>query len=235
MMAVKYSKEANSSLIATNIVLMGIALILITLGGIAHSSFRVYNEVLPDYLRVLAVLIIILGILFLFASLFGFMSTVYERRLLFKINIGILIIIIFLEVAIGTTAFVMLNSLMDGILNGMVTTKSQYLNSSSSFVAWNALQRNFHCCGINSYKDWFEVFHNSSVPDSCCKITSAHCGDWAIGHDNIQKNGCVNYLFLWLHTHELIIGVVCFSLIPIKVIAINVIHHTTRCIEKKTG
>ena len=44
---------------------------------------------------------------------------------------------------------------------------------------WNAVQSDFHCCGVTNYTNWKGTpFGNkdNGVPDTCCKTAEKGCG-----------------------------------------------------------
>ncbi|CAM5174112.1 unnamed protein product [Eretmochelys imbricata] len=41
--------------------------------------------------------------------------------------------------------------------------------------AWDTVQTEFRCCGVQNYTDWFEVRNGTGVPQSCCLEHSAPC------------------------------------------------------------
>ncbi|KAJ6654388.1 hypothetical protein lerEdw1_006981 [Lerista edwardsae] len=41
--------------------------------------------------------------------------------------------------------------------------------------AWDHVQNEFRCCGVQNYTDWFEVHNGTWVPESCCLERSSTC------------------------------------------------------------
>uniref|UniRef100_A0A8D0GEY2 Tetraspanin n=1 Tax=Sphenodon punctatus TaxID=8508 RepID=A0A8D0GEY2_SPHPU len=41
--------------------------------------------------------------------------------------------------------------------------------------AWDMVQGEFRCCGVQNYTDWFEMRNETWVPESCCMELSATC------------------------------------------------------------
>ncbi|XP_037744281.1 tetraspanin-4 isoform X2 [Chelonia mydas] len=41
--------------------------------------------------------------------------------------------------------------------------------------AWDTVQTEFRCCGVQNYTDWFEVRNGTGVPQSCCLEHGAPC------------------------------------------------------------
>ncbi len=66
--------------------------------------------------------------------------------------------------------------------------------------AWNILQHDLECCGINSYKDWLNTTSlglTGTVPDECCIEPHENCGvAKALNNPDLAKkfiyiNGCL--------------------------------------------
>nr|XP_048688679.1 tetraspanin-4-like isoform X2 [Caretta caretta] len=41
--------------------------------------------------------------------------------------------------------------------------------------AWDTVQTEFRCCGVQNYTDWFEVRNGTGVPQSCCLEHGTPC------------------------------------------------------------
>ncbi|XP_043357053.1 tetraspanin-4-like isoform X3 [Dermochelys coriacea] len=41
--------------------------------------------------------------------------------------------------------------------------------------AWDTVQTEFRCCGVQNYTDWFEVRNGTGVPESCCLEHGTPC------------------------------------------------------------
>ncbi|XP_078586630.1 tetraspanin-12-like isoform X3 [Branchiostoma floridae x Branchiostoma japonicum] len=61
---------------------------------------------------------------------------------------------------------------------------------------WDFIQNEYHCCGMNSYRDWYRLPAWPSqtwVPDSCCRVPAEGCGH--VGRDEDYFNqGCSFYV-----------------------------------------
>ena len=70
---------------------------------------------------------------------------------------------------------------------------------------WDDIQSMFHCCGVVSYKDWFNPREfKYDVPTSCCadKKPTKNCGD-DVGNledpeEKVYVNGCIEMMIEWL-------------------------------------
>ena len=49
--------------------------------------------------------------------------------------------------------------------------------------AWDAVQEDLQCCGVDGYQDWAKSTgwnNQNDVPDSCCKNQTVGCGEGTI-------------------------------------------------------
>jgi hypothetical protein len=66
------------------------------------------------------------------------------------------------------------------VKDNMKLSMKNYNNASAGGVkeTWDVLQKDVKCCGTMSYTEWKDVdgFGENQVPDSCCKVETANCG-----------------------------------------------------------
>lgn len=92
-----------------------------------------------------------------------------------------LVIVLFLsEFLIGSIAFVFRGGIARMVANEMKHSIEKHYNASdrgnllapSVAAIYDHLQTELHCCGIQSYEDWYDINAWSGerwVPKSCCK------------------------------------------------------------------
>lgn len=90
-------------------------------------------------------------------------------------------IVLFLsEFLVGSLVFVFRGGISRTISNDLKYGIDRYYNASdrggliapSVAVIYDQLQSEFHCCGIHSYEDWYDIKSwpgERWVPRSCCK------------------------------------------------------------------
>ena len=88
--------------------------------------------------------------------------------------------------------------------NKFLDELEKYANNDDIKAAWDDIQTTFHCCGIESYTDWFAYFNNRDVPKSCCRTENPtpRCGEDARTTDTPWKKyyvtGCIDLMVGWL-------------------------------------
>ena len=48
----------------------------------------------------------------------------------------------------------------DVVKENMEKTMPRYPRGGGTMVSWDVLQKKFECCGVDSYKDWENIFSN---------------------------------------------------------------------------
>jgi len=64
------------------------------------------------------------------------------------------------------------------------------------------------CCGTNSYTDWEDVFHNNSLPLSCCRrshvaVDVDYCNT---ASGNKYLVGCLDRFAIFVMNHAAVLG-----------------------------
>uniref|UniRef100_A0AC34PUY5 Tetraspanin n=1 Tax=Panagrolaimus sp. JU765 TaxID=591449 RepID=A0AC34PUY5_9BILA len=97
-------------------------------------------------------------------------------------------------------------------------------------VTWDEMQGELRCCGVDSYKDWFNSSgwpKNNFVPDSCCNVEEFadfdafhNCGKNQMNHDKWYQEGCFEPFTDWLLQHTKIIEVFSIIFVIVEVIVL---------------
>jgi hypothetical protein len=154
------------------VALLGICVMIVGSWAKADSKeFFVIADDDTEYTQV-SVLLIVVGIFVLIIGVVGavgalFASKAFGRIILvvYAIALGLLVVC---EIAGGITAAVARNKVESVFRDSANSTFSKYNDSRDSRDNWNQFQKDFKCCGVESYKDYRNVFNNNSVPVSCC-------------------------------------------------------------------
>lgn len=115
--------------------------------------------------------------------------------------------------------------------NGKNTTSSSKDKSEVYTRAWNHLQIDLSCCGIDGSKDWLNTTYGK-IPQSCCKSDrkSKTCTDEP---DNIFKQGCLTTALEFVNDHAGLLGGVAIGCIVVEIIGIIVACCLSRNIRKQ--
>ncbi|XP_051513306.1 CD151 antigen-like [Myxocyprinus asiaticus] len=176
-----------------------------------------------------AYILIVAGAIVMVTGVLGCCATFKEQRRLLRVYFVLLLCIFLLEVLAGVLAYIYYQQLNEELKENLRETMvQQYHQPEQDHVtkAVDKLQQEFKCCGSNSSSDWMEsVWIRSSaangrtVPDSCCKSPSDHCGQRA-HPSNIYKveGGCITKLENFILNHLQIIGAVGVGVACVQII-----------------
>jgi hypothetical protein len=63
------------------------------------------------------------------------------------------------------------------------------------------------CCGNNDYRDWEDVFHNDSLPLSCCPRSPVVVGvDFCNTTSQMYHEGCLKRFGTFVMNHAAVLG-----------------------------
>ncbi|GAB1599895.1 CD151 antigen-like [Argonauta hians] len=187
-------------------VLLGISLWL-TL--VKHT----YLNLLSDSSSTVATyLLLICGVGVVVFGVLGFIGTLYNVTCILIIYSIIIALVFFMELVAGIIALKyhkeIDNELREDLRHAVRRDFSYYKPRTD---ALNEMQKNFHCCGADSYKDWeksewlLNTITDNKVPDTCCKSISEGCAT-RVHPSNIYHKGCHDKLKAYLKDKIFIIG-----------------------------
>ncbi|KAI4461059.1 tetraspanin [Holotrichia oblita] len=158
-------------LFITNFMFVIIGFLLISIGTAITYIYNDFDLFIEDHYFSPAALLVAIGIITFFVSLFGCAGAIKGSTCMVNIYGIFLILLLILEVSAAIAAYAMRSSIEHYIKLSMTSTLDKYLDHSHIRDAWDALQCRLACCGINGYWDWIEVdssrFNETISPESC--------------------------------------------------------------------
>lgn len=145
---------------------------------LVEEGASVMGEVITvDLYSSASIVLIIFSSLIVLLSFLGCCGAWKENRFLIFLYFALLLIV-FLGTVVGATITTYQN--LDILKNPLLNSMSKYdPNSKDQEIidintAWNDVQSEFSCCGVNNFEDWVNVTSiypdkdRNLVPDSCC-------------------------------------------------------------------
>ncbi|XP_044293882.1 tetraspanin-6-like [Varanus komodoensis] len=171
-----------------------------------HDTFTV----LDDAASGVPVIITVVGMLIILVSTIGAVALLKCNPKMIKWFIGLLLIQLIIEIALGMAACTYREKVHQTLLKDVLKTLEKYNGELQITKGVDSLQTQFQCCGAQNYTDWLNTTFgslSSSVPRSCCKVPVESCvTDLSKDTLGINKKGCVLKLKNWVEEHITIFG-----------------------------
>ncbi len=160
----------------------------------------------------IGIIMIILGIITAGLAVFGCLGAGYKNRLFLYTYAVILTLIIFLEFASVVVTLQFRNDLWQSYDSGykQVFQDAYLQNQTQTIDLIEQLERQFQCCGVDSYVDYIDVHH--LIPMSC------YPNQTPIGPPFIT--GCTKAILSWVWNELPIIAAVLGSILFFEIFGI---------------
>lgn len=170
-------------------------------------------------------LMVCTGAVAILTALLGYTAIGLENKCLLATYTILLVLVFMFESITGLLAYVYQEQINDDLANHLQQSFIQgYGEDRDVTHSVDRIQREFSCCGANSFADWREsnwskLNPEMKVPDSCCKTESPGCG--VRDHpSNIPYTGCIHRFSEELSDHLLLLGVVSLGLALLQVFGV---------------
>jgi len=185
-----------AALLVTNLVFLLCGLALMGGGIYMQVEMSDYLDFLGDQAVSTAIVMIVLGALLALITFLGCCGACTRNKCMMQTYGAILLLLLIAEIGTAVAIYVYRGDVQDLAHKGMTDTQKNYLNADqpASKTSWDALQRDFECCGVDDYKKWSTVVEpqkSNWVPDSCCKEEKENCGQ-DYREANIYTDGCLS-------------------------------------------
>ncbi|XP_022918277.2 CD151 antigen-like [Onthophagus taurus] len=155
-----------------------------------------------------AFLFIITGVLELVFALIGIGSAWKENNGLIKIYGILLVLMITLHLILTGLSFAKTSNenTFNETKEKMYNNFKQYLNETAqSRNVQNYFEEQYHCCGLDTYRDYDVVLEMSPIPQSCCEHKAVICDSM---HQKYYSLGCYSAVTSKITFHYKTVGVV---------------------------
>lgn len=183
-------------LIAINVIVVLLGFATMVIGIWARVDNQVYFEITNNSsVSQLSILLIIVGLFIMIVGGIGAVGAIFASTVFGRITLGlysvILALLVFCEVVAGIAAAVEKGKLESAFRNASNDTFQKYNGTD----VWNDYEKQLHCCGVESWKDYAQILGKDEVPQSCCdptKASATECKEFRINPDEQTAD---QYLF----------------------------------------
>jgi len=190
-------------------------LAILTVGAYIQSAYHHYSNFVGASFWSAPILMIVVGAVVFIIAFLGCCGAVKENSCM-VLTFCILLLLIFLcEVGIGIAGYIK-HGQLEGILEtGFNKTMAEYTENEH---AWKLIQTEMSCCGIKGPADYQQVFHNNTLPNSCCDKFPTESNKCTF--DFAHKEGCMPKLLHFFESKSLILAGVGIGIALIQLIGV---------------
>ncbi|XP_072034871.1 tetraspanin-9-like isoform X2 [Amphiura filiformis] len=158
-------------------------------------------------------LCIAVGVIVMVVGFVGCCGAIKENGCMLLIFFFLLLLIFVLEIVAGILGFVYESQVSDYVESDLITGLQKYDTEKGLQSAWDRLQSDLQCCGVDGAADWAmnSSFPATQFPDSCCREYAIDCGK-TVGYTGAWKDGCAEILLTYLEDNIYYVGAVCIAI-----------------------
>lgn len=215
-----------------SLLLLTLGIFCIATGSLTISSYssEYYNgefgliNVQKELLIITIIILFVIGLVFLFGGFLGLYTGCVKRKNCQWLFIGFLSLTLMLIITMFALSIVFRDKLEESIETSMNSALREYDYNPMVRTAVDKIQIHFHCCGVNSVKDWW-VTPQGKAPDSCGNGTMSNY------NETLVIEGC--YSKLERNVNFIIGGAaVLMTLITLGIVASLLINYFKNCKER---
>lgn len=225
-------------LFTTNFMFVMIGFLLISIGSTIAGIYGDFDMFLEGHFFSPSSLLVAIGVIIFFVSLFGCIGAVKESTCLVNIYAVFLSLILILEISAAIAAYSMRNNMFTYIEKNMNESITDYPNNPQIMEQWDILQYNFECCGVRQPEDWdFMKNYTQPInvdtipvkiwegPKTCC--VEKEC-------NNIYSDGCLGRLHYIVSECAYLVGTgaICVAIVQfLGIVFANMLAKSIRRIK----
>lgn len=189
---------------------------IVAVGALIQNFYSNYTDFLHGNFFVGPLLLIILGVIVFVVAFFGCCGAAKENHCMIMTFAGLLLVVFGMELAGGITGYVLQDDVEDMLRSTVNNSMSKYPYNKEITKTWDIMQHDLHCCGAEQAKDWYNVYKNQTLPDTCCPSMNP-C---EVGNKEHYEVGCLTVLQTKVEEFAVILGGVIIGVACIQLIGV---------------
>ncbi|XP_065202798.1 23 kDa integral membrane protein-like [Planococcus citri] len=158
----------KSFLLLLNFTFVVSSILLMCAGLIIRGQYFKYHEFLNEHYFSLPFMLICISGVMILITFFGCCGAIQENHCMISMFAAMLGVLFVMETTLGFAAYALSEKTSNVLRISLNDTMQLYNKSEELTKVWDGLQINLHCCGMDSYEDWYPIL-NGSLPMTCCK------------------------------------------------------------------
>lgn len=215
--------------------------LIISVGTTIYALYYDVSLFLDSHFFSPATLLVVIGVVMLFVSLFGCIGALKESTCLVNCFGAILTAVLVLEVAAAIAAYSLRPQVTSMLSTNLRKTLPLYYQDKDSEMAFDFIQSRLNCCGVDSYLDWGEIdlspiesgifVSNVTVPFSCCAETQLNESNTEECY-KLYANGCLPRVIFLIYQSAGLLGTGAMTIAFIQIIGILFAFTLAKAIRK---
>lgn len=191
-----------------NLIFVVTGIAILSVGAVIQGVYHSYSFILDDKFFSAPALLIAVGAIVLIVSFFGCCGAVKENHCMILTFSIMLLLVFILELSGGIAGYVLRDSARGFLKSKLNESMYKYGTDNETREAWFILQTTLECCGNNNYSDWENVFHNTSIPTSCCSPShfAIDVDVCDIHSKGFHHEGCLKKFGKFVMDHAAVLG-----------------------------
>ncbi|XP_050520935.1 tetraspanin-9-like [Daktulosphaira vitifoliae] len=168
-------------------------IIIITIAVLINQKFYNWSSFISKDLITAPQIMLVIGLIVFAIAILGLCGIIRDSGCLLILFSVLLTLVLMGELIFSGAVLMMRGEIKEFAMKEMNQTISKYNQTGyeTSTEAWNILQSDVECCGINGPNDWKIVTHTDVLPVSCCKAIPV---DWHCTKTDAYLTGCFTLL-----------------------------------------
>ncbi|XP_014795626.1 PREDICTED: LOW QUALITY PROTEIN: tetraspanin-9 [Calidris pugnax] len=168
--------------------------------SVSQGNFATFSPSFPSLSA--ANLVIAIGTVIMVTGFLGCLGAIKENKCLLLSFFIVLLIILLAELILLILFFVYMDKVSESAKNDLKEGMKLYNSENNVGLknAWNIIQAEMKCCGVNDFTDWYPVLGENTVPDRCCTENSQDCGRNST--ELVWKTGCYERVMTWFDENK---------------------------------
>lgn len=207
---------------------------LLYFGSLTQYYDRVYVDLIGYKIFVIPLVLLVFGAFITLISFLGCWGAIRESYGVMIIFSIVLIVICLTESSLALAAYLSKEELQSVITRKVKESLSKHTVKAESLSMWDALQRNFNCCGAHNFTDWssevpyYQVYNR--LPQSCCgyRVPEFEALSWdevvycnpTTTLEDLHAEGCLQQLIHWIDKNASLIRTIGLTLGAFQVLGI---------------
>uniref|UniRef100_A0A914D9U4 Tetraspanin n=1 Tax=Acrobeloides nanus TaxID=290746 RepID=A0A914D9U4_9BILA len=175
------------------------------------------------------------GALVLIIATLGCLGARMESKIFLIVYFVVVCFLLIIQATTGMMGYLYKDFVRQGVKHSLYMSINStyaigYRPSDELRFTWNHLQSTLHCCGVESYHDWYYSVlwqKNKFVPDSCCDPTHfadsdsmKNCGKDSKNEKLWFQEGCYELYTEWLLQHLKVVALFAIAFVIVEIVVL---------------